>query len=139
MQPPFSQPNGFKIQASCCLFVLIVHHSLLQNGMDESVQSLSQCPTLCDPRDCSTPGFPVHHQLPELAHTHVHRVSDAIQPSHPLSSPSPPAFNLSQHQSFPMSQLFASGGQSIGASNSGEFEENWLHSIKEISPLNSPL
>ena len=49
--------------------------------------------------DCSMPGFPVHHQLPELAQTHVHWVSDAIQPSHPLSSPSPPAFNLSQHQS----------------------------------------
>ena len=47
--------------------------------------------------DCSTPGFPVHHQLPKLAQTHVHRVSDAIQPSHPLLSPSPPAFNLSQH------------------------------------------
>jgi len=54
------------------------------------------CLTLCDPMDCSTPGFPVHHQLLELAQTHV-RVSDAIQPSHPLSSPSP-AFNLSQHQ-----------------------------------------
>ena len=56
------------------------------------------CTTLCDPMDCSTPGLPVHHQLPELAQTHVHRVGDAIQPSHPLSSPSPPAFNLSQHQ-----------------------------------------
>ena len=54
-------------------------------------------PTLCDPMDFSTPGFPVHHQLPELAQTYVHRVGDAIQPSHPLSSPSP-AFNLSQHQ-----------------------------------------
>ena len=55
------------------------------------------CPTLWDPMDCSTPGFPVHHQLRELAQTHVHRVDDAIQPSRPLSSPSPPAFNLSQH------------------------------------------
>ena len=53
---------------------------------------------LCDPMDCSTPGFPVHHQLLELAQTHVHRVGDAIQPSHPLLSPSPPALNLSQHQ-----------------------------------------
>ena len=53
---------------------------------------------LCDPMDCSTPGFPVHHQLPELAQTHVLRVGDAIKPSHPLSSPSPPVFNLSQHQ-----------------------------------------
>ena len=56
------------------------------------------CPTLCNPMDCSNPCLPVHHQLPELTQTHVHRVSDAIQPSHPLSSPSPPDFNLSQHQ-----------------------------------------
>ena len=51
------------------------------------------CPTLCNPMNCSTPGLPVHHQLPEFTQTHVHRVSDAIQPSHPLSSPSPPALN----------------------------------------------
>ena len=56
------------------------------------------CPTLCDPMNCSTPGLPVHHQLPEVTQTHVHRVSDAIQPSHLLSSPSPPAPNPSQHQ-----------------------------------------
>ena len=56
------------------------------------------CLTLCDPLDCSMPGFPVHHQFLELAQIHVHRVGDTIQPSHPLSSPSPPAFNLSQHQ-----------------------------------------
>ena len=57
------------------------------------------CPTLCDPMNCSMPGLPVHHQLPEFTQTHVHLVSDAIQPSHPLSSPSPPAPNPSQHQS----------------------------------------
>ena len=69
------------------------------SGEGVSVSSAAQsCLTLCDPMDFSTPGFPVHHQLLELAQTHVHRVSDAIQPSHPLSSPSPPAFNLSQHQ-----------------------------------------
>ena len=56
------------------------------------------CLILCDPMDYSTPGFPVHHQLLELAQSHVHRVSDAIHPSHPLLSPSPPAFNLSQDQ-----------------------------------------
>ena len=56
------------------------------------------CPTLCNPMDCSTPGLPVHCQLPEFTQTHVHWVSDAIQPSHSLSSPSPPAFNPSQHQ-----------------------------------------
>ena len=56
------------------------------------------CWTLCDPMDCSTSGLPVHHQVPEFTQTHVHRVSNAIQQSHPLSSPSSPAFNLSQHQ-----------------------------------------
>ena len=76
------------------------------------------CLTLCDPMNRSTPGLPVHHQLPEFTQTHVLWVSDAIQPSHPLSSPSPPTFNLSQHQSFQMSQLFTSGGQSIGVSAS---------------------
>ena len=57
------------------------------------------CPTLCNPMNCSTPGLPVRHQLLEFTQTHVCWVSDAIQPSHPLSSPSPPALNLSQHQS----------------------------------------
>ena len=57
------------------------------------------CPTLCDLMNCSTPGLPVHHQLPEFTQTLIHRVGDAIQPSHPLSSPSPPAHNPSQHQS----------------------------------------
>ena len=56
------------------------------------------CPTLCDPMNCSTPGLPVHHQLLESTQIHVHQVGDVIQPSHPLSSPSPPALNLSQHQ-----------------------------------------
>ena len=75
--------------------------------------------TLCNLMDCSTPGFPVLHHLPEFAQIHVHWVSDASQPSHPLLPPSPPAFNLSQHQGFfPVSQLFASGGQSVGASAS---------------------
>jgi len=63
------------------------------------ISSVAQsCLTLCDPMDCSTPGLPVHHQLPELTQTHVHWVGDAIQPSHPLSSPSLPALNLTQHQ-----------------------------------------
>ena len=60
--------------------------------------SRSVHPTLCDPMDCSMAGFPVHHKLPEPTQTHVHRVDDAIQLSHPLLSPSPPTFNLSQHQ-----------------------------------------
>ena len=74
------------------------------------------CLTLCDPMDCSMPGLPVHPQLLELAQTQVHWVSDAIQPPHSLLSPSPPAFNLSQHQSFPASQFFTSGDQSTGIS-----------------------
>ena len=74
--------------------------------------------TLCNPMNCRTPGFAVHHQLLELAQTHVHWVGDAIQPSHPLSSPSPPAFNLSQHQCFLVSQFFSSGSQSIEVSAS---------------------
>ena len=87
-------------------------HALLQQYLGDhytitspqlsSVQfsSVTQsCPTLCDPMNCSTPGLPVHHHLPEFTQTHMHRVSDAIQPSHPLSSPSPPAPNPSQHQS----------------------------------------
>ena len=68
-----------------------------------SVSSVTQlCPTLCEPMNRSTPGLPVHHQFPEFTQTHIHRVSDAIQPSHPLSSPFAPASNASQHQSFPM-------------------------------------
>ena len=66
-----------------------------------SISSVAQsCLTPCNPMDCSIPGLPVHHQLPELAKTYVHRVSDAIQPSYPLSSLSPPAFSLSQYQGF---------------------------------------
>ena len=76
------------------------------------------CPTLCNPMNCSTPGLPVHHQLLEFTQTHVHRVGDAIQPSHPLSSPSPCTQSFPAPGSFPMSQLFTSGGQGIGVSAS---------------------
>ena len=78
-----------------------LQYSFLENAMNSSVQfsSVAQsCLTLCDPMNRSTPGLSVHHELPEFTQTHVHRVSDTIQPSHPLSSPSPPALNLSQHQ-----------------------------------------
>ena len=79
------------------------------------------CPTLWDPMNRSTPGLPVHHQLPEFTQTPVHRVGDAIQPPHPLLSLSPPVPNSSQHQSFPMSQLFTWGGPSTGVSASASF------------------
>ena len=69
------------------------------NPKEVQFSSVAQsCPTLCDTVDYSTPGFPVNHQLPELAQIDVHQVGDAMQPSHPLSSPSPPTCNLSQHQ-----------------------------------------
>ena len=75
-------------------------HILLECIRSDQIRSVTQsCPTLCDPMNRSTPGLPVHHQILEFTQTHVHRVSDAIQPSHPLSSPSPLAPNPSQHQS----------------------------------------
>ena len=89
------------------------------------------CPTLCNPMDCSMPGLPVHHQLPEFTQTHADCIGDAIQPSHPLSSPSPPAFNLSQNQGlFPVSRLLASGGQSIGASVSAPAQ--WIFRVDSL-------
>ena len=98
---------------------LKVSLSLSQDSITSCKQYCSvaqSCPTLCDLMNCSTPGFSVLHHLLELAQTHAHWVGEAIQPSRPLSSPYPSAFNLSQHQSFLMSQFFASGGQSIGVS-----------------------
>ena len=70
----------------------------LRGGSIQFSSVAQSCPTLCNPMNHHTPGLPVHHQLPEFTQTHVHRVSDAIQPSHPLLSPSPPAPNPSQHQ-----------------------------------------
>ena len=80
------------IQIKCQLEVFF------RNVLYQFSSVTQSCPILCNPMDCSMPGFPVHHQLPELAQTHVLQVSDAIQPSHLLSSPSSPAFSLSQHQ-----------------------------------------
>ena len=94
--------------ATLCLIIYLRNNFIESQGQASgsffslgSVQfsSVTQsCPTLCDPMNCSTPGLPVHHQLLEFTQTHVHWVGDAIQPSHPLLFPSPPAFNLSQHQ-----------------------------------------
>ena len=80
------------------------------------------CLILCDPMNRSTPGLPIHHHLPEFTQTHIHQAHDAIQPSHPRSSLSPPAPSPSQHQSlFPMSQLFTWGGQTTGVSALASF------------------
>ena len=76
----------------CQTYCLVLRLSVQFSSVTQS------CPALCDPMDCSMPGLPVHHQFPELAQTHVHRVGDVIQPSHPLLSPSPPVFILSQHR-----------------------------------------
>ena len=89
IQPKKKMRN--KLDDNIHLFMFSALHSLLVLFLAQS------CLTLCDPTDCSTPGFPVHHQLLELAQTQAHRVGDAIRPSHPLLSPSPPVFNLSQH------------------------------------------
>ena len=101
-------------------------------SMFSSVTQLG--PTLWDPKDSSMPGIPVHHQLPELTQTHLHRVGDAIQPSHPLLSPFPPTFNLSQHQGlFQRSQFFTPRGQSIGVSALASFLPNNI--IQDWFPL----
>ena len=101
--------------------------------------------------DCSTPGFPFHHQLPELAYNHVHGVSDAIQPSHPLSSLSPPAFSLSQHQglfqwvrsSHQVAKVLVSASASVLPMNeySGliSFRMDWLDLLAVQGTLKSPL
>ena len=91
---------GLRIQQSwawvLCHSVTLGASLYFINLISIQFSSVSQlCLTLCDPMDLSTPGFPVHHQLPELVQTHVHYVGDVIQPSHPLSSPSPPAFKVS--------------------------------------------
>ena len=103
------------------LCITLIEFSLLVFGLhlcSSVIRSVAQsCPTLCDPMNHSTPGLPVHHQLLEFTQTHAHRVSDAIQPSHPLLSPlSSCPQSLPASESFPMSQLFAWGGQSTGVS-----------------------
>ena len=99
--------------------------SLSLRSVSAKFSSVAQsCPTLCSPMDCSMPGLPVHHQLQELTQTHVHWVSDATQPSYPLSSPSPPAVNLSQHR-----------GLLRWASSSIRWPKYWSFSFN-ISPSN---
>ena len=89
-----------RLRLNCLKTDFFVWRWLIHSNLQFSSVAQS-CLTLCDPMNHSTPGLPVHHQLPEFTQTHVHRVSDAIQPSHPLSSPSPPAPNPSQHQGLP--------------------------------------
>ena len=99
----------FRVVRWCFCHKTYDSHMILNQNQTEPMSSVicksvqfssvtQSCLTLCDPTDCRMPGFPVHHQLPQFAQTHVHWVSDAIQPSHPLLFTSPPAFHLSQHQ-----------------------------------------
>ena len=111
-----------------CIYTYGVYTYKISSVQFSSVTQ--SCPTLSDPMGCSTPGFPVLHQLPELTQTHVHQVGDAIQPSHPLVSPSPPAFNLSQHQG--LFKPLAPGGQSTGDSVSASVI---LMNIQDWFPL----
>ena len=112
--------------------------------------SAQSCPALCDPTNHSTPGLPVHHQLPESTQTHVHQVDDAIQPSHPLSSPSPSALNLAQHQGLfkwvsPLHQVAKYWSFSFNISPSNEhpglisFRMDWLDLLAVQGTLKSLL
>ena len=96
---PTEQKKQVRVHKSFPLLMFLKYGPLEVRTVFVLISSVQLCPTVCDPINHSTPGFPVHHQLLEFTQTHVHRVCDAIQPSHPLSSPSPPAPNPSQHQS----------------------------------------
>ena len=110
---------------ACCNSWVGRHWATELNWLNWDVIQFSSLPqsclTLCNPMNRSTLGLPVHHHLPEFTQTHVHQIGDAIQPSQPPSSPSPPAPNPSQHQSFPVSQVFVWGGQSTGVSALASF------------------
>ena len=108
--------------------------TLLGGFQFSSVQFIlvaQSCLIFCEPMDCSTPGFPVHHQLLELAQIHIHWVGDAIQPSHPLLSPSPPAFNLSQHQGLFMWVSFSHQGGKVLDLGFNLLEGLWIRGKKK--------
>ena len=97
---PSAKTEGEK-NAMLMLLTILLNEQWINSprqGVPQFSSVAQSCPTLCHPMDCSMPGLPVHHQILAFTQTHVHWVGDAIQPSHPLSSPSPPSFNLSQHQ-----------------------------------------
>ena len=128
------------------IIVIVYFLNLLFFPLLHQFSSVAQsCPTLCDPMNHSTPGLPVHHQLPESTKTHVPWVGDAIQPSHPLSSPSPPTFNLSQHQGLfkwvSSSHQVASFNISPSSEYSGliSFRMDWLDLLAVQGTLKSLL
>ena len=108
-----------RINSKACSYWLRVKNNKWLSLLTHQFSSVAQsCPTLCDPMNRNTPGLPVHHQLPEFTQTHIHRVSDAIQPSHPVIPFSSCPHFLPASESFPMSQLFTWDGQSTGVSAS---------------------
>ena len=117
-----------------CMYKMNIQ-TLLHIFRSDQIRSVAQlCPTLCDPMNLSTPGLPVHHQLPELTETYVHRVSDAIQPSHPLSSPSPPAPSPSQHQSLFQWCIQIAASRHCTAETTGHVNQSYSN-IKEEKAL----
>ena len=94
---PLKLQKSNQVHVHCMDDTIQPSHPLMSSSIQFSLV-IQSCLTLCNPMECSIPGFPDHHHLPEITQTHVHCISDAIQQSHPLSSPSAPAFNISQHQ-----------------------------------------
>ena len=135
----------FLYRHKCSYLLEKYHEAQLSRGISSVTQS---CPILCDPMDCSTPGFPIHHQLPELTYTHVHRIDHAIQPALPLSSASPPAFYPSQHQGLSNESVlhirrpkYWSFSISLSNEHSGliSFQMNWLDLLAVQGTLKSLL
>ena len=122
--PPPDANNFYRYASNLYRFFIYLFSSVVQS-----------CPTLCDPMDCSTPDLPVHHQLLEFTRIHVHWVSDAIQPSHPVIPFSSSLQSFPESGSFQMSQFFTSGGQSIGVSASSVLPMN----IQDWFPLSSSM
>ena len=107
---------AFSSEKFSCMVSLVISFPVIISPLLFHFTSVTKSHSmLCNHMDCSTPGLPVHHQFLEFAQTHVHWVSDVIQPSHPLLSPSLPAFSLSQHQGLSSESVLPSGGQGIGA------------------------
>ena len=135
------QDDSSALHLLCILFLLLLHQFHLRSSgiRSQRFSSVTQsCPTLFDPMGRQgTPGLPVHHHLPEFTHTHVHRVGDAIQPSHPLPSPFPPAPNPSQHQS--LFQWDNSSHEVAKAGSSKKQENSRKTSISALLTMPKPL
>ena len=119
-------PSRLPCQKDLLLCFLENAYSVRKVGLVQFNSVTQSCPTLCNPMNRSTPGLPIHHQLPEFTQTHVHWVGDAIQPSHPLSSPSPPALSLSQHQ-----------GLFKWVSSLPQVAQYWSFSSASVLPMNT--